>query len=127
VLSDFLEFAQHVAALAGFGKETERFWVDGAFADDLGLEVAGAVGKIHKTPDEVAVIVANLTNQQPAATFEVNSLRHNIQGTSFSIVSSSGHSGQGRTESMNGKLRGSITLSSYEVMAMVYQRHGQNS
>jgi hypothetical protein len=74
VLSDFLEFAQHAAALAGFRKETERSWVDGAFADDLGLEVAGAFGKIYKMPDEVAVIVANLTNQQPAATFEVNSL-----------------------------------------------------
>jgi hypothetical protein len=47
-LRDFPEFAQQVAALAGFRKKAERFWVDGAFADDLGLEVAGAFGKFTK-------------------------------------------------------------------------------
>jgi hypothetical protein len=126
-LSDFPEFAQHVASLVDFRKKTERFWVDGIFADDLGLKVVGAFGKIYRTPDEVSVMIANLTNQPSTANFELNSLYYNIESTSFSVVSSRGDISQRSAERLDGVLKGNMTLSGYEVMAVIFQRSGGDS
>lgn len=126
-LSDFPEFAQHISSLADFRKKTERFWIDGVFADNVGLKIAGAFGKVYKTPDEVAVMIANLTNQPSTVNFELDSVRYTIEGMSFSVVSSSMHSGRGSAERLDGTLKGNMTLSSYEVVAVVFRRQAQHT
>jgi hypothetical protein len=125
-LSDFPEFAEHIGRLARFRKDTNRFWTDGVFQDDLGMKVDGAFGKIYQTKNEVAMIVASLSSQSSTVPFEVDLLRYSINGDSFSIVSSNGQSGTGTTERTQGVLKGSIALGSYEVVAVVFQRQPKN-
>ncbi|MGH9447843.1 MAG: hypothetical protein ACRD3O_19290, partial [Terriglobia bacterium] len=124
-LSDFPKFAEHLARLSSFRKKTERFWVDGTFEDDLGLKLSGAFGKIYKTPKEVVVMIANLTSQPSDAQFELDIRRYNIGGASFSMISSSGHSGEGNAEEMGDMLKGGKALGPYEVIAVLFARNGQ--
>ena len=124
-LSDFPEFAQHVAGLASFRQRTERFWVDGTFQDDVGLRVSGAFGKVYKTPQELAIMVANLSSKPAVASFELDSHRYGIAAASFSTISSSRPSDNGRAEKAMDVLKGTRHLSPYEVMAVVFQRAPQ--
>ena len=119
-LSDFPEFAQHVSGLARFREKTERFWVDGAFQDDIGLRLSGAFGKVYKTRDEVAIMLANLTPEDAHANFELDSHRYGIAAASFSTISSSQSNGSGRAEKAGAILKGTISLGPYEVMAVVF-------
>jgi hypothetical protein len=94
-LSDFLEFAQHVARLADFRKKTERFWIDGTFQDDIGLRVSGVFGKVYKTRHEVAIMMANLTDKATDADFELDTRPYGIEVASYSTISSNGSSEDG--------------------------------
>jgi hypothetical protein len=124
-LSDFPEFAQHVARLAAFRKKTERFWVAGTFQDDLGLRAAGAFGKVYQTREEVAIILANLTNEAAHASFELDSGRYGIAAATYSTISSSQRDDSGRAEKADAVLKGKRSLGPYEVMAVVFRRQAQ--
>ena len=124
-LSDFPEFAQHVAGLASFRQRTERYWVDGTFQDDVGLRVSGAFGKVYKTPQELAIMVANLSNKPAVADFELDSNLYAITSASFSVISSSRPGASGRAEKPKDVLKGTRHLRPYEVIAVVFQRAPQ--
>jgi len=121
-LSDFPEFAQHLARLASFHERTERFWVDGTFQDDVGLRVPGAFGKVYQTRNEAAIMIANLANQAVDASFELDSRRYGVTAVSYSTISSSGRSDKGRAEKGETVLKGTRSLGPYEVSAVVFER-----
>ncbi len=121
-LSDFPEFAQHVARLSSFRERTERFWVDGIFEDDLGLRLTGAFGKVYRTSTEVVVMIANLTGRPSNAKFELETRRHKIKGNSFAMISSIEHSSEGDAENGGDVLKVSKALGPYEVVAVVFPR-----
>jgi len=74
-LSDFPKFAEHIARLASFRAKTAHYMVDGTFQDDLGLQANGAFAKVYETPGEIAVIMANLSNQSVNADIQPRRLR----------------------------------------------------
>jgi hypothetical protein len=126
-LSDFPDFARHIASLTALWKSTERFWTGGVFLDDLGLTVNGGFAKLYQLPDQIAVMMANLIDRPSSVAFELDALRHAIDDTPFSLVSSSGQTSSGKVQSIDGKLRGSIALSGYDVMAAIFSTHRQNT
>jgi hypothetical protein len=127
-LSDFPDFAQHMAHLAGFREKTERFWIDGTFQDNLGLRVSGAFGKVYQTRDEVALMIANLTEETAVAEFELDARLYLISSSSYSTVTSfqskveDGIATQERT-----LLNGARSLSPYEIVALVFKRQNQSA
>ena len=121
-LSDFPEFAQHVARLASFRESAERFLVAGTFKDDLGLRVTGAFGKVYETHEEVAITLANLTSKPVNASFELDSHRYSIQAASFSTISSSQPNDGGRAEKIGPVLKVVRSLGPFEVIAAVFGR-----
>ena len=123
-LSDHPEFAQHLARLASFRERTERFWVDGVFRDDVGLQVLGAFGKVYTTRNETAIMIANLTDKPVDAGFELDSRRYGITDATYSTVSSSGRSDSGKAKKVEGVLKGRRSLDAYEVTAVVFQPAG---
>jgi hypothetical protein len=125
-LSDFPKFAEHMARLSEFQKRTERFWVNGVFEDDLGLKLSGGFGKIYKTPTEVALMIANLASRPSDANFELDSRRHDIDGISYSIVSSNWHNEEASAEKIGNQLKVSKSLRPYEVIAVVFSRRRHN-
>jgi hypothetical protein len=126
-LSDFPEFAQHVTQLSSFRERTERFWVDGTFQDDVGLRVSGAYGKMYQTQQEVAIIIANLTDKTVDAGFELNARHYGIAITSYSTVSSSERNeGGGTANEQNTLLIGTQNLAPYEVVALVFRRQDKS-
>ena len=124
-LSDFPEFAQHVARLASFRERTESFWIDGTFQDDLGFHVSGAFGKVYQTRDDVALIIANLADKKVDADFELDSHQYGIAITSHSIISSSRQNAEDGTATENSSgFTGARGLEPYEVVALVFRRKG---
>jgi len=121
-LSDFPEFAQHVARLASFRERTERFWVEGTFQDDIGLRVTGAFGKVYKTREEIAIMLANLTNEAVDASFELDTRQYGIASASYSMISSRGRSEGGRAAEEGTLLKGTQSFAPYEVVAVVFKR-----
>ncbi len=126
-LSDFPNFAQHVARLAAFREKAARFFVEGTFKDDLGLQLTGAFGKVYETQDEVAIIFTNDTGNPANATFELDSHRYNLPKESFSTMSSTQPNGSGRAEKTGVALKHVRKLDPFEVMAAIFAReiHGQ--
>jgi hypothetical protein len=116
-----------VGRLVKFRKETERFWIDGVFKDDIGLKVDGAFGKAYQTANEVAVMIANLSDKPSIAHFEIDRRLHNIEGDSFSVVSSTGENSKRDADKLNGTLKESLTLGSYEVIAAIFPRHSSQA
>jgi hypothetical protein len=125
ILSDFPEFAQHVARLASFRERTERFWVEGTFQDDIGLRVTGVFGKVYKTREEIAIMLANLTNEAADASFELDTRRYGIATASYSAISSRGRSEDGRATEEGTALKGTRSFVPYEVIAVVFKRQDQ--
>lgn len=121
-LSGFPEFAEHLARLASFREKTERFWIDGTFQDDVGLRVSGAFGKVYKRRNETAIMIANLTNEAVDTSFELDSRRYGITAASYSTISSSGRSDNGKAEKGGTVLKGTKFLAPYEVIAVVFER-----
>jgi hypothetical protein len=121
-LSDFPEFAQHTAHLARFRERTERFWVDGTFQDDLGLRVAAAFGKVYQTRDEVALIMANLTDKTSVAAFELDARRYSITAASSATVSSLGDGEEGAIRLQDGQITGTKSLAPHELIALIFKR-----
>jgi hypothetical protein len=122
-LSDFPEFAQHVARLARFRERTERFWIDGTFQDDLGFRVSGAFGKVYQTRDEVALMIANLTDKKADAVFELDGHHYGNTNTSHSTISSSNQNEEGGRATEKGTtLTGTRGLAPYEVVVLVFRR-----
>ena len=121
-LSDFPEFAQHVARLARFRERTERFWVDGTFQDDLGLRVSAVFGKVYQTRDEVALIMANLTDKTANAVFELDARLYRITATSSATVSSLENDEEGTTRLQDGQVTGTKSLAPYELIAQIFKR-----
>jgi hypothetical protein len=125
-LSDFPDFGQHLVRLGSLREKVGRFWVEGNFQDDLGLQVTGAFGKVYQTHDEVAVILANLTGGVAHASFQLDSQRYRIATRSFSAISSSRPDDSGKTEKSESVLTGERSLRPYEVIAVVFQRAPQS-
>lgn len=121
-LSDFPKFAQHIAHLASFRERTTRYMVDGTFTDDLGLRVTGGFGKVYETQDEVAIILANLTNQIMNAGFELDSHRYHIHTPSFTTISSAAANDSGKASMMGPTLKVARSLSAFEVVAVIFGR-----
>jgi hypothetical protein len=121
-LSDFPEFAQHLAHLASFREKTERFWLDGTFQDDVGLRISGAFGKVYTTSKEVGVIVGNLTDKAVDANFELDSSRYGISASTYSIVSSSGLSESGEAGKRGTVLSVTRPLAAFEVIGVIFER-----
>jgi hypothetical protein len=126
MLSDFPEFAQHVARLASLRAKTERFWVDGTFQDDIGLRVSEAFGKVYLTGEEVAVMVANPTDKTADAGFELDARHYGIAGASYTAVSPGESSRVDSDATEKGTLLiGSKKLAPNEVVALVFKRKEQ--
>ena len=124
-LSDFPEFAQHVARLASIREETERFWVDGTFQDDIGLRVSGAFGKVYQTREEVAVMIANLSDTTADAGFELDARHYGI-AAACTTISSGESSGVGRDATEKGNLLvGNKELAPNDVVALIFKRKEQ--
>ena len=121
-LSDFPEFAKHLARLANFHDKTERFWVDGTFQDDIGLRVSGAFGKVYTMRNEIAIMIANLTSEAADASFELDCRRYDTTAGSYSMISSSGRSDNGRADMGESALKVTQSLAPYEVIAIVFGR-----
>jgi len=121
-LSDFPEFAQHLARLVKFRETTERFLVDGTYQDDVGLRVSGAFAKVYQTRHEVAIIMANLTETATDAGFELEMRPYGIAAASYSAISSSGVSGNETATVAGARLKGRASLAPYEVIAAVFKR-----
>jgi hypothetical protein len=111
-----------LARLASFREKTERFWIDGTFQDDVGLRVSGAFGKVYKRRNETAIMIANLTNEAVDTSFELDSRRYGITAASYSTISSSGRSDNGKAEKGGTVLKGTKFLAPYEVIAVVFER-----
>ena len=94
-LSDFPEFAEHVKRLAGFRNQTEQFWVDGRFQDDIGLQATGTFAKIYQTPEKVAIMAANLQEQASEMSSLIDPSHYGIKTPEYSVISSSGKNEQG--------------------------------
>jgi hypothetical protein len=124
-LSDFPKFAQHIAHLASFRQRAGHYMVDGTFKDDLGLRVTGTFGKVYETQDELAVMLANLTNKTVNAGFQLDSHRYNIQTLSFSTISSTQPSGEGKAEKVGAMLKVARSLGPLEVVAVIFRREAQ--
>jgi hypothetical protein len=125
-LSDFPEFAQQVARLASFRERTERFWIDGIFQDDIGLRVSGAFAKVYKTREEVAVIMANLTEKTAQVSFAVDARQYGVAGAAYSAISSSEANEDGRATNEGSELKAARSLGPYEVIAVVFKRQDQS-
>jgi hypothetical protein len=125
-LSDFPEFAQQVARLASFRERTERFWIDGIFQDDIGLRVSGAFAKVYKTREEVAVIMANLTEKTAQVSFAVDARQYGVAGAAYSAISSSEGNEDGRATNEGSELKAARSLGPYEVIAVVFKRQDQS-
>jgi hypothetical protein len=121
-LSDFPEFAQQVARLASFRRRTEHFWIDGIFQDDIGLRVSGAFGKVYKTRQEVAVIMANLTGKVTQTGFALDGRQYGVVGADYSMISSIGDNEEGRAVDEKTELTETRSLAPYEVIAVVFKR-----
>jgi hypothetical protein len=121
-LSDFPEFAQHLARLASFREKTERFWVNGAFQDDVGLSMSGAFGKVYTTSNEVAIMVGNLMDEAADASFELDLQQYGVPVMTYSLVSTSGRGENGKAEKSGTVLRGTQSLAPFEVIAVVFER-----
>ena len=121
-LSDFPEFAQHLARLASFREKTERFWVNGTFRDDVGLRVSGAFGKVYTTPNEVAIIIGNLVDKAVDASFELDFHQYSVSAVNYSVVSTSGRGENGKAEKSGAALKDTKSLAPFEVVAVVFER-----
>jgi hypothetical protein len=126
-LSDFPEFAQHIAHLASFRDRASRYLVDGTFKDDLGLRVSGAFGKVYENQDELAVVLANTTNRPVSAGFQLDSQRHHIQSPAFTTISSTQQNDSGRAEKVGSALKVARPLGPFEVMAVAFAREAHRS
>jgi hypothetical protein len=80
---------------------------------------------VYKTPQEIAIMVANLSNKPAVADFELDSHRHGIAAATFSTISSSRPNDSGNAEKAKDVLKGTRHLRPYEVMAVVFQRAPQ--
>ncbi len=121
-LSDFPQFAQHIARLADLHKKTERFWTDGTFQDDIGLRVSQAFGKIYKTHDEVAVILANLKETTLTSSFELDSEHYKITNTAYTQTSTSGDGEEGSATKDGRLFKASVPLAPHEVAAVIFKQ-----
>jgi hypothetical protein len=122
-LSDFPEFAQHMAHLASFRERTKSFWIDGTFQDDLGIRVSGAFGKVYQAHDEVALMIANLTDETANVVFELDGHHYGIAIPSHSTISSSQRNEEdGKATEKGTRLAGIRDLAPYEVVALVFKR-----
>jgi hypothetical protein len=126
-LSDFPEFAQHLSRLIKLRERTERFWVDGTFQDDIGLQLSGAFGKVYQTPHEVAVFMANLTDNVTEARFELDKSPYGIAAASYSAISSNGSSEDLKAAEEGAALKVTKSLAPFEMIAMIFQRHDAKS
>jgi hypothetical protein len=126
-LSDFPEFAQHLARLASLHEKTERFWVEGIFQDDVGLQVSGAFGKVYTRHDEAALMMANLTSEAVEARFVLDARRYGITAPGYTTISSSGVSDQGNVEKGEAVLKGTRSLGPYEVIAVLFEREDRQA
>ncbi len=123
-LSDFPEFAQHITHLASFRDRAVGYLVDGTFKDDLGLQITGAFGKVYENQDELAVILANTTNQPVNAVFQLDSQRYHIQNPGFNTISSTQPNESGKAGHVGTMLKAERSLGAFEVLAVVFRREG---
>jgi len=121
-LSDFPDFAQHIARLASFRERGERFLVSGTFKDDIGLRATGAFAKVYETASEVAIIAANLTDELTTATFDLDSDNYEIHAPSFFTISSRRADSGGTAKRAGSALTANCGLGPFEVMAIVFSR-----
>jgi hypothetical protein len=126
-LSDFPEFAQHLSRLIKLREQTERFWVDGTFQDDIGLQVSGAFGKIYQMRQEVAVFMANLTDTVTEARVKPDKSQYGIAAASYSAISSNGRSEDSKAAEEGTALKVTKSLAPFEMIAMIFQRHGASA
>lgn len=122
-LSDFPEFAQHLARLIKLRERTERFWVDGTFRDDIGLQLSGAFGKVYQTPKEVAVFMANLADKVTEAKVQLDKGPYGIAAASYSALSSNGSNEALKAVEEGSALKITKSLAPFEMVAMIFQRH----
>jgi len=125
-LSDFPEFAEHVKRLAGFRTQTEQFWVDGTFQDDIGLQATGAFAKIYQTNERVVIMAANLQEQVLNLSSLIDQSLYGIRTPEYSVISSNGKNEHGVANSEGKGLRVSRSLGAYEMVAVVFARSNRN-
>jgi hypothetical protein len=121
-LSDFPEFAEHVKRLAGFRNQTEQFWVDGTFQDDIGLQTTGAFAKIYQSNEKIAIMAANLQEEVSDLNSLIDPSLYGIKTAEYSVISSSGKNEQGVANSEGKRLRVSRALGPFEMIAVVFAR-----
>jgi len=121
-LSDFPEFAQHLARLVKFRETNERFLVDGTYKDDVGLQASGAFAKVYQTRGEVAIVMANLTDSATDAGFELEIRPYGIAANSYTKISSIGVSRNETAIVAGARLKGRSSLAPFEVIAAVFKR-----
>lgn len=121
-LSDYPEFADHIKRLAEFRKNTEKFWLDGTFKDDVGLRASGGFAKLYETGDEIAIMAANLTAQSCKVKCVLDQLRYGISSPQFTVFSSSGGSQSGVAGHDARTLTLSRPLAPFEIAGIVFKR-----
>ena len=124
-LSDFPEFSEHIKRMAAFRKTTERFWVEGLFRDDIGLQFSGAFAKIYQTDREVAIMAANLGEEASTFKFDLDASRYGINRAMYSLISSNGTLEEDDASRHEGVLHGSRSLEPFEMAAFVFVRVSQ--
>lgn len=121
-LSDFPEFSEYIKRVAAFRKTTERFWVEGSFRDDIGLQFSGAFAKIYQTDREVAIMAANLGEEASTFTFDLDTSQYGINSETYSHIATIGNAGEETAAHQNGVLHGSTSLEPYGMAALVFRR-----
>lgn len=121
-LSDFPEFAEHIKRLSAFRKNTQPFWTDGTYQDDLGLRASGAFAKIYQTDREVAILAANLQESNSVFNCRLDSSLHRVSAPGYSVISSTGENNIGVADQKQSGLSISRPLGPYEVVAVVFGR-----
>jgi hypothetical protein len=121
-LSDFPGFAAHIKRVAAFRKDTQQFWVDGSFQDDIGLRTSGGFARVYQAGHEVAIMAANLDDKTTPFSFQLQATGYGITAKNYSVISSTGRSDSGTADAQDGALHGTRSLEPFELVAIVFQR-----
>jgi Domain of unknown function (DUF6259) len=119
-LSDFPDFAGHIKRVAAFRKQTEQFWIDGSFQDDLGLQASGGFAKVYEAGGDVAIMAAELEGKESTFRFGLDTSRYAISDNAYSVISSERASSAGIANAEGGAIRGNLQLKPYELAAVIF-------
>lgn len=121
-LSDFPEFAAYIKRMAAFRKQTEQFWVDGTFQDDLGLRSSGGFAKVYVSGNQIAVMAAELEGKPATFAFALDTGRYGIKDTAYTAISLNGTSRTEQGTARQGAVSGTLSLQPYEMVALVFRK-----